>query len=95
MNENTNLETMTSEEIRAELARLANENAALKNKINGKKNNGLKVSAKGGVSVYGLGRWPVTLYRSQWETLLSMADEIKEFIQANESTLASKTEEKA
>lgn len=50
----------------------------------------VKVSAKGGVSVYGLGRWPVTLYRSQWESLLGEAQTIKDFITDNADALASK-----
>jgi len=50
----------------------------------------LKVSEKGALSVYGLGRFPVTLYREQWEKLLGMADAIKEFIKANDSTLKKK-----
>ena len=48
----------------------------------------IKVSQKGAVSVYGLQRMPVTLYRGQWERLLGMADEIKEFIKLHESELA-------
>ena len=47
----------------------------------------LKVSEKGGVSVYGLGRFPVTLYREQWEKLLAMSDEIKGFIAENKDRL--------
>lgn len=50
----------------------------------------LKVSAKGGVSLYGLGRWPVTLYREGWETVLSMTDQIRTFIDANASQLSTK-----
>ena len=50
----------------------------------------IKVSSKGGVSVYGLGRFPVTLYLSQWEKLLGMVPEIKAFIKTNESKLAVK-----
>lgn len=50
----------------------------------------VKVSSKGGVSVYGLGRWPVTLYRSQWESLLGEAQTIKDFITDNADALASK-----
>lgn len=53
----------------------------------------LKVSEKGGVSVYGLGRFPVTLYKEQWEKLLSMTEEIKEFLKANEASLKTKTKE--
>lgn len=50
----------------------------------------IKVSSKGGVSVYGLGRFPVTLYKSQWDKLLSMVPEIQAFIKTNESKLAVK-----
>lgn len=53
---------------------------------------GLKISAKGGVSLYGLGRWPVTLYASQWDALLAKAEEIKGFIEANRTKLAVKGE---
>ena len=50
----------------------------------------LKVTEKGGVSMYGLGRFPVTLYRGQWERLLSVADDIQAFINANASLLSVK-----
>jgi len=50
----------------------------------------LKVSEKGALSVYGLGRFPVTLYREQWEKLLGMADEIRSFIEQNDSLLKKK-----
>ncbi len=50
----------------------------------------LKVTEKGGLSVYGLGRFPVTLYKGQWERLLGMAGEIKEFIEANSAVLSTK-----
>jgi hypothetical protein len=46
-----------------------------------------KVSEKGGVSVYGLGRFPVTLYQEQWDALLSHTGELREFIDANKSRL--------
>jgi hypothetical protein len=49
-----------------------------------------KVSEKGGISVYGLGRFPVTLYVEQWETLLSHIDELRDFIQANREQLRTK-----
>jgi hypothetical protein len=52
----------------------------------------LKVSTKGAVSVYGMGRWPVTLYQSQWERLLDMADTIRDFIKDNADALANKDE---
>jgi hypothetical protein len=50
----------------------------------------LKVSEKGALSVYGLGRFPVTLYREQWERLLAMSDSIRQFIKDNDSTLKKK-----
>jgi hypothetical protein len=50
----------------------------------------LKVSEKGALSVYGLGRFPVTLYREQWEKLLGMADEIRAFIRENDRALKKK-----
>ena len=71
-----------------ELARLRAENERLKK--SGSKGMSLKVSEKGGVSVYGLGRFPVTLYKEQWKKLLDMSDEIRAFIEANESQLKSK-----
>jgi hypothetical protein len=64
------------------------ENAKLK--ANKSTVNGIKISSKGGVSVYGLGRFPVTLYRSQWESLLAKAEEIKAFMASNGHLLASK-----
>lgn len=50
----------------------------------------MKVSEKGALSVYGMGRWPVTLYRSQWERLLQHKDELLAFIEANASLLSVK-----
>jgi len=50
----------------------------------------MKVSEKGGVSVYGLGRFPATLYKEQWIRLLDMADDIRSFIEENESKLKAK-----
>ena len=50
----------------------------------------IKVSEKGAVSVYGLGRFPVTLYKEQWEKLLSMAGEIKTFMAKHDSELKKK-----
>lgn len=76
---------MSDEAVKAELERLRAENAALKKGAS--KGLSLKVSEKGAVSVYGLGRFPVTLYKEQWEKLLSMAEDIAAFIRANESSL--------
>jgi hypothetical protein len=53
----------------------------------------MKVSEKGGVSVYGLGRFPVTLYKEQWTRLLDMADDIRAFIDENASKLKTKGED--
>ncbi len=79
---------MTPEQMKEELERLRAENEALKKR--GEKGLSLKVSQKGGVSVYGLGRFPVTLYKEQWEKLLDMSDDIRAFIQENEPQLKTK-----
>ena len=50
----------------------------------------MKVSEKGALSIYGMGRFPVTLYKEQWLKLLGMSDEIREFIKANDSQLKAK-----
>jgi hypothetical protein len=50
------------------------------------------VSEKGGLSVYGLGRFPVTLYKEQWTKLLAMSDDIQAFIKAHASELKTKPE---
>lgn len=76
---------MSDEEIKAELERLRAENARLKQ--SGQRKASMKVSEKGAVSVYGLGRFPVTLYKEQWEKLLAMADDIRAFIAENEHKL--------
>jgi len=73
----------------AELARLRAENERLKRTQS--RGVSLKVSEKGGVSVYGLGRFPVTLYKEQWTKLLDMTDEIRAFIRDNDANLKAKT----
>ena len=79
---------MSDEDLRAEIERLRAENDKLKNKsVRGLS---LKVSEKGGVSLYGVGRFPVTLYKEQWRKILDMAPEIEAFIKANESSLKAK-----
>jgi len=79
---------MSDEDLRAELARLQKENAALKQ--GAARGVSMKVSEKGGLSIYGLGRFPVTLYKEQWTKLLDMSDDIRQFIAANEGKLKSK-----
>lgn len=81
----------TAEELQAELERLRAENERLK--ATAGRRGSLKISEKGGVSVYGLGRFPVTLYPEQWERLLSMADEIRAFIAENRDRLKWKAEQ--
>lgn len=77
-----------SNEMKAELERLRAENQALKKTTS--KGLSLKISEKGGLSVYGLGRFPVTLYKEQWRKLLGMTDDIKAFLDANDAQLKSK-----
>lgn len=76
------------EELKAEIERLRAENESLKKPAGGQMS--LKVSEKGGLSVYGLGRFPVTLYKEQWKRLLEMADDIRTFIHENDSVLKTK-----
>ena len=75
---------MSDDDLKAELERLRNENAALKTGVT------MKVSEKGALSVYGMGRFPVTLYKEQWLKLLGMSDDIRAFIKANEGKLKTK-----
>jgi hypothetical protein len=79
---------MSDDDVKAELERLRRENAALKKGAS--TGIRMKVSEKGAVSIYGMGRFPVTLYKEQWIKLLDMADDIRAFISANESQLKAK-----
>jgi len=79
---------MSDKELKDELERLRNENAALKKGTSS--NVRMKVSEKGAVSVYGMGRFPVTLYKEQWLKLLDMSDQIRAFIAANETQFKAK-----
>jgi hypothetical protein len=82
---------MADDDIKAELERLTRENEALRAQSRAKPGQlTLKVSEKGAVSVYGLGRFPVTLYQEQWQKLLDQTDEIREFIKANAGQLKKK-----
>ena len=79
---------MSDDDVKAELERLRRENEALKQgRSEGIR---MKVSEKGAVSVYGMGRFPVTLYKEQWLKLLNMSDEIRAFIAENEARLKAK-----
>ena len=80
---------MSDSDLQAELERLRAENESLK-AGRSKGAVSLKVSEKGAVSLYGLGRFPVTLYKEQWERLLGQADQIRQFIADNESKLKTK-----
>lgn len=79
---------MSDEDLKAELEKLRAENAQLKNRQS--RGVSLKVSEKGGVSVYGMGRFPITLYKEQWLKLLDMSEEIRTFIRENDSSLKAK-----
>ena len=79
---------MSDDTVQSELERLRAENAALKART--ARGVSLKVSEKGGVSVYGLGRFPVTLYKEQWAKLLDMAGDIRAFITEHDAELKAK-----
>ena len=79
---------MVDEDMKTELERLRAENEALKRSSS--KGLSLRVSEKGAVSVYGLGRFPVTLYKEQWLRLLDMSEDIRVFIKQNDAQLKSK-----
>ena len=79
---------MSDEDLKAELERLRAENEQLKKRT--ERTTSLKVSDKGGLSVYGLGRFPVTLYKEQWTKLLAMTDEIRTFIREHDAELKAK-----
>jgi hypothetical protein len=77
---------MSDQEMQTELERLREENERLK----GQGRSSMKVSEKGALSVYGLGRFPVTLYKEQWTRLLGMSEEIKAFMKENDAKLKTK-----
>jgi hypothetical protein len=81
-------ENAVSEDLQAEIERLRAENESLKRPERGKLS--MKVSEKGALSVYGMGRFPVTLYKEQWLRLLAISDELKAFIHANDDRLKTK-----
>ena len=79
---------MSDDDLKDELERLRKENAALKK--GAASGITMKVSEKGGLSVYGMGRFPVTLYKEQWLKLLDLSDDIRAFIAANDGKLKAK-----
>jgi hypothetical protein len=79
---------MADEDVNAELERLRKENAALKK--GNSSNIRMKVSEKGALSIYGMGRFPVTLYKEQWLKLLGMSDDIRAFIDTHAAELKAK-----
>ena len=83
---------MAEETAEEKLARLEEENKVLREQMDQRKPGQLrlKVSEKGALSVYGLGRFPVTLYKEQWRRLLEIADEIKTFLKDNDHLLKGK-----
>lgn len=82
---------MAEETVEQKMARLEAENQALKEQVERKPGQlRLKVSEKGGLSIYGLGRFPVTLYKEQWVRLLDHVDEIKAFLKDNDQQLKAK-----
>jgi hypothetical protein len=83
---------VADDDVKSELERLRAENAALKASSARRGGVSFKVSEKGGLSVYGLGRFPVTLYKEQWAKLLDLADDIRAFIKAHEAELKSKSQ---
>ncbi len=80
---------MSDDDVQAELERLREENAKLKGRA--ARGLTLKVSEKGALSVYGLGRFPVTLYKEQWQKLLEVTDDIRAFLKENDAQLKSKS----
>ena len=82
---------MPDDEMKNELERLRNENSALKK--GAATGITMKVSEKGGLSVYGMGRFPITLYKEQWTKLLMMSDEIGAFIKEHDADLKAKPEQ--
>jgi len=84
---------MSEEQMKQELERLRAENAALKQ--TSAKGLSMKISEKGGLSIYGLGRFPVTLYKEQWKKLLDLKDDIMAFLVANDAQLKTKEAKEA
>jgi hypothetical protein len=83
----------TMEEMQAEIERLKSENTRIREEKVATARVSCKVSEKRALSVYGLGRWPITLYKEQWRVLLAHSEKIHAFIKANDHLLKAKGEE--
>jgi hypothetical protein len=81
---------MSEDDVRKELERLQAENERLKRDRTKAGGVSFRVSEKGAVSVYGLGRFPVTLYQEQWDKLLGHVEELRQFIEENRASLKKK-----
>jgi hypothetical protein len=81
---------MSEQNVNQELERLRAENERLKQQSTKAGALSFRVSEKGAVSVYGLGRFPVTLYQEQWDKLLAQIDDLRRFIDANRASLKKK-----
>ena len=79
---------MTQEQLIAQIAALKAENDALKASKTGGPS--CKITDKGGVSFYGIGRFPVTLYKDQWIKLINHIEMVKTFLKDNDSKLSVK-----
>ena len=79
---------MSEADLKAELEKLRAENEALKK--TGARGISLRVSQKGALSLYGMGRFPITLYKEQWAKILDMAEDIRAFMKANDGQLKGK-----
>ena len=82
---------MVDEDLKSEIEKLRAENEALKRSTS--KGLSFRVSEKGALSVYGLGRFPVTLYKEQWLRLLDLTEDLRAFIRQNEAQLKSKAQQ--
>ena len=78
----------SEQELKSDIERLRAENEALKKPARGHMY--LKVSEKGAISVYGLGRFPITLYRSQWDQLVAAIPDLQAFMTINAALLSTK-----
>ena len=84
-----------SQDVNAELEKLRKENEVLRAKAAVQTRPlSMKVSAKGALSIYGMGRFPVTLYKEQWLKLLGVSDDIRAFIKENDEALRAKEHNK-